>query len=130
MIISSLTLAPLDYTTTSQTISFTSGQGVGSTVDITIPLIDDNITEAVEYFFGSLTLIPTNLDVSVTPNQTKIFITDNNSKIYVVGWKSFAYFLISLKINKYYIKLFSFAFSFRIDCWICRYSIFCDRVCW
>ena len=80
MIISSLTLAPLDYTTTSQTISFTSGQGVGSTVDITIPIIDDNIIEAVEYFFGSLTLIPTNLDVSVTPNQTKIFITDNNGK--------------------------------------------------
>ena len=92
MIISSLTLAPLDYTAKSQNISFTSGQVEGSMVDITTPIIDDNITKAVESFFGSLTLLPTNLDVSVTPNQTKIFITDNNSKIYVVGWKSLLIF--------------------------------------
>ena len=80
MIVSSITLAPLDYTATSQTISFTSGEGVGSTVDITIPIIDDDITETLESFFGSLTLLPTNLNVSVTPNQAEIFITDNNRK--------------------------------------------------
>ena len=81
MFISSLTLAPLDYTASYETISFTSGQGVGSTVDITTSIIDDNITEAVESFFVNLTLLLTNLNVSVTPNQTEIFITDNNRKI-------------------------------------------------
>ena len=80
MIISSLTLASMDYTATFQNISFAFGEGVGSTVDITIPIIDGIFTEDVESFFGSLTLLHTNLDVSVTPNQTEIFITDNNRK--------------------------------------------------
>ena len=70
----------MDYTATSKTITFTSGQDVGSTVDITIPIIDDNITETLESFFGSLTLLPTNLDVSVAPNQANISIIDNNRK--------------------------------------------------
>ena len=80
MIISSSTLASLDYTATFQNISFAFRQDIGSMVDITIPIIDDIFTEAVESFFGSLTLLHTNLDVSVTPIQTEIFITDNNRK--------------------------------------------------
>ena len=71
---------PSDYTTTTQTISFTSGQGVGSTVGIAIPISEDNFAENTESFFGSLSLLPTNLNVEVTPNRTQILITDNDRK--------------------------------------------------
>ena len=73
---------PSDYTSKFQTISFTSGQGVGSQVSISIPIVDDNIAEGVESFLGSLPLLPTTLSVSASPDEAEIFIQDDDSKIF------------------------------------------------
>ena len=80
ILVHSYFLDPSDYTTTTQTISFTSGQSVGSTVHITIAISEDNFVENIESFFGSLSLLPNNLNVEVTPNRKEIFITDNDRK--------------------------------------------------
>ena len=75
-----LHLDPSDYITTTQIISFTSGETVGSTVNISIPVIDDNIAETLESFIGGLHLISSNLVVTVTPNRTQIFINDDGDR--------------------------------------------------
>ena len=69
-----------DYISTTQILTFISGQTIGIRFPITIQIVNDNIAESNKSFFGSLTLLHTKLDVSVTPNQTEIFITDNNRK--------------------------------------------------
>ena len=70
----------LDYTSTTQTLSFTSGQTIGTRIPITISIVNDNITESIESFFGSLSLQPTGLNVFVSPDQAEISITDNDGK--------------------------------------------------
>ena len=40
----------LDYTSTTQTLSFTSGQTIGNRIPITISIVNDNITESIESF--------------------------------------------------------------------------------
>ena len=47
---------------------------------IAIAISEDNFAENTESFFGSLSLLPTNLNVEVTPNWTQILITDNDRK--------------------------------------------------
>ena len=47
---------------------------------IAIAISEDNFAENIESFFGSLSLLPTNLNVEVTPNRKEIFITDNDRK--------------------------------------------------
>ena len=75
-----LDLDPSDYTTTTKTISFTSGQTVVSPVDISIPIINNNIAENFESFFGGLGLISTNLAVTVDPIRVQIFIYDDEHR--------------------------------------------------
>ena len=75
-----LCLDPSDYTTTTETIFFTSGQTLGSTVDISIPIINDNIAETLESFFGGLSQISTNLAVTVAPTESQIFIYDDGDR--------------------------------------------------
>ena len=70
----------LDYTSTTQTLSFTSDQTIGTRIPITISIVNDNITESIESFFGSLSLQPTGLNVFVSPDQAEISITDNDGK--------------------------------------------------
>ena len=70
----------LDYTSTTFTLSFTSGQTIGIRISKTISIVNDNIAESIESFFGSLSLQPTGLNVSVSPDQAEIYITDNDGK--------------------------------------------------
>ena len=71
---------PSDYTSKNETISFTYGQSVGSQVSISIPIVDDNIAEGFESFLGSLSILPTTLSVSASPDGADIFIQDDDSK--------------------------------------------------
>ena len=63
-----------------QAISFTSGQSVGTQVPISIPIVEDNMSEDEESFLGILNLLSTGLNVSVAPDEAEIFIQDNDSK--------------------------------------------------
>ena len=63
------------------TVSFTSGQGVGTEVTIDIPITDDDILEEkLKSFFGSLVLQPTPLNVMVEPSMTEVVIVDDDSE--------------------------------------------------
>ena len=69
-----------DYNSTTQILSFMSGQTIGTQIPITISITNDGIAENIESFFGSLSLQPTALNVSVSPDQAEVFITDNDGK--------------------------------------------------
>ena len=69
-----------DYISTTQTLSLTSGQIIGTRIPITIPIVNDKIAESIESFFGSLSLQLTGLNVSVSPDQAEISITGNDGK--------------------------------------------------
>ena len=69
-----------DYTTTKDTITFTSGQSVGYAVNVSIPITSDTMAESIESFFTSITLLPTNLNVLVQPSSAEVFIQDDDSK--------------------------------------------------
>ena len=61
-------------------ISFTFGQGVGSHVNISIPIINDNIIEATEFFSVCLSLATVGGGISVSPNETNVFIMASDGK--------------------------------------------------
>ena len=72
-----------DYIGKSQEISFTSGEGVGSKIDINITLLQDaNATEGLEVFYGRLTVLATvtHIITNVFPRETEIYIMYDNSK--------------------------------------------------
>ena len=70
-----------DYIGKSQEISFTSGESVGSKIDINITLLQDaNATEGLEVFYGRLTVLATHIITNVFPRETEIYIMDDNSK--------------------------------------------------
>ena len=80
----------MDYHKVLQNITFTSGQGVGSQVNISITIINDNIAESdesfygnlsLDYLFGTITPFPISQSVSVDPKETEIVILDDDSKI-------------------------------------------------
>ena len=56
----------------------TSGQG--SKVDISIQIIDDDITESTESFSGHLMLLPSSRNVAVSSIRAEIVIEDNESE--------------------------------------------------
>ena len=70
----------LDYRKTKKQISFTNGQGVGSNVTISIPIINDQIVENVESFFGAILLATVRERIYLVPNNTEVLIIDNDSK--------------------------------------------------
>ena len=82
----------IDYIGTVQNISFTPGQGVGSQVNVSIPIINDNFVEDNKSFFGRLSLfyffinyettVMFNISqsVSLKPNETEITIIDDDGK--------------------------------------------------
>ncbi|WP_405413440.1 Calx-beta domain-containing protein [Maribacter sp. Asnod1-A12] len=67
--------APGDYTTTSGQLTFTGTDG--ETLPITIPIIDDNIIEALENLTVDLSNLSTPL-ISINDNQATVNITDND----------------------------------------------------
>ena len=69
-----------DYSTLLQNITFTPGQGVGTQVNISIAIINDNVIESIESFFGSIFAYPVRQMIFVHPNKTEISITDDDSK--------------------------------------------------
>ena len=69
-----------DYSTLLQNITFTTGQSVGSQVNISIPIINDNTIESIESFFGSIFAYPVKQIVDVRPDKTEVSITDDDSK--------------------------------------------------
>ena len=82
----------IDYIGTVQNITFTPGQGVGSQVNVSIPIINDNFVEDNKSFFGRLSLfyffinyettVMFNISqsVSLKPNETEITIIDDDGK--------------------------------------------------
>ena len=70
----------LDYRETRKQISFTTGQGVASNVIISIPIINDQIVESLESFFGTIFLAAVRERIYLVPNITEFFIIDNDSK--------------------------------------------------
>ena len=69
-----------DYTTTSYVITFTSGQSIGSAINISIPIMSDDMTESIESFFTSITLLSVDLNVLVQLSSAVVFILDDDSK--------------------------------------------------
>ena len=69
-----------DYFATTQDITFNSGQGVGSQVDISIPIINNNVTESIESFFGKLSQVSISESIILNPNFTEVIITDDDRK--------------------------------------------------
>ena len=60
-------------------VSFTSGQGVGTLVTISILIIDDNIIESMETFSGILS-VTVGERIYLSPNKMEVFIIDNDGK--------------------------------------------------
>ena len=51
---------------------------------MTIPINNDNIDEAVERFFGQLTVISSTQGVQLRPNQTEVNILDDDGEIIII----------------------------------------------
>ena len=69
-----------DYTTTSYVITFTSGQSIGSAINISIPIMSDDMAESIESFFTSITLLSVDLNVLVQLSSAVVLILDDDSK--------------------------------------------------
>ena len=69
-----------DYYKTMKLISFTSSQGIGSSLKISIPIIDDNIIENVESFLGSISLVTEGERIYISQKESEVFILDNDGK--------------------------------------------------
>ena len=69
-----------DYTTTSYVITFTSGQSIGSAINISIPIMSDDVTESIESFFTGITLLSVDLNVLVQLSSAVVLILDDDSK--------------------------------------------------
>ena len=75
-----ISLASSDYSSTTRQLSF--GPST-SQFDVAIPITDDDISEALEQFFGRLVLADqgTDIDVVLNPNLTTIDIRDNDREL-------------------------------------------------
>jgi len=71
--------APTDYTSTSQLLTFSD---TNTRDGVTIPIIDDNINEAIEQFLGHLTLVTSGVNVQLSPQQTEVQIIDDDGKAF------------------------------------------------
>ena len=71
----------IDYIGKSQDISFTSGESIGTKIDINITILQDvNATEGLEVFYGRLTVLTTHVITNVFPGEIEIYIMDDKSK--------------------------------------------------
>ena len=70
--------APTDYTSTSQLLTFSA---TNTREDVTIPITDDNIDEAVEQFLGRLTLETSGVSVQLSPQETEVQIIDDDGNL-------------------------------------------------
>ena len=61
-------------------ITFTSGQSIGSAINISIPIMSDDMAESIESFFTSITLLPVDLNVLVQLSSAVVLILDDDSK--------------------------------------------------
>ena len=70
-----------DYVSTTHNFLLTSGSGVGSLVNVSIPIVDDNIAESViEFFWANIALLASQQIVVVSTNRTAVLIQDNDRK--------------------------------------------------
>jgi len=69
---------PTDYTSTTQLLTFSA---TNTREDVTIPITDDNIDEAIEQFLGSLTLVTSGVSVQLSPQQTEVRIIDDDGNL-------------------------------------------------
>ena len=65
-----------DYTSTTRVLEFRSS---ATRHLVEIPIVNDNIPESTEQFFARLTLVQSDADVQLVPDQTTIEITDNGT---------------------------------------------------
>ena len=65
-----------DYESTTQDLVFTAST---TRHVVEIPIVDDTVTESIENFFAQLTVIQSDADVQLAPDQTTIEITDDDS---------------------------------------------------
>lgn len=68
-------LASEDFEIVSTLLTFTS---TISSVQVQVPIIDDNISESSEDFVANLTLITADIEVDINPGQATIIINDND----------------------------------------------------
>ena len=68
---------PADYNSTVETLQFSSSV---TSHTVSVPLNTDSIYENTESFLGVIALIPTPLNVLVSPNRATLMIIDNTSK--------------------------------------------------
>ena len=79
--------APSDYTEVTRTLNFAPAT---TRIEVTIPIVDDDIVESVENFFAMLALETVGANVIVDPARTQINIVDNDSKLCVRVLLSFS----------------------------------------
>ncbi|MDR3651387.1 MAG: Ig-like domain-containing protein, partial [Paludibacter sp.] len=72
-------LAGSDYTTTSGTVTFPAGSVSGTTKNITVPILDDNIVEPTETFFVNLSNLVSSSTATISDNQGIGTIIDNDA---------------------------------------------------
>jgi hypothetical protein len=68
--------APSDYTEVTRTLNFAPAT---TRIEVTIPIVDDDIVESVENFFAMLALETVGANVIVDPARTQINIVDNDT---------------------------------------------------
>ena len=75
-----LTTAGLDYTVSSADLTFSSGNAVGSSMSLIIPIEDDTILEGTESFFVQLSVASSSFNPATagTPNLAPVTIDDND----------------------------------------------------
>ena len=64
-----------DYQSVTQMLTFGPGNKQSS---VTIPIVNDNIDETIEQFFITITLVTTDVNVEISPEQTTIQINDDD----------------------------------------------------
>ena len=69
-----------DYVSTTHNFFLTSGGGVGSLVNVSIPIVDDNIAESVIEFFWANIALPASQQIVLSTNRTAVLIQDNDRK--------------------------------------------------
>ena len=75
----------MDYTPSSADLTFTPANIVGSSMPLSIPIIDDTILEVTESFFVSLSIAPVSASLAMagTLNLAPVIINDNDGE-----WKT------------------------------------------
>ena len=72
----------MDYTISSVDLTFTSANAVGSSMPLSIPIIDDVTLEPTESFFVQLSIAPVSAGLAMagTPSLAPVNIEDNDGE--------------------------------------------------